>query len=60
VRHAVENDVHGVVFIPSFMMVGSGIQVVLRLLPQHLERLQCLYYRWDEFMKFSLRCLQLA
>jgi hypothetical protein len=28
----------------SFMTIGSGIRVILRLLPQQLERLYFLYY----------------
>jgi hypothetical protein len=32
-------------FLPSsFLMIGSGIQVILRLLPQQFQRLQCWYY----------------
>jgi hypothetical protein len=29
----------GMIYIPSFMMIGSGIQVMLRLLPEQFERL---------------------
>jgi hypothetical protein len=33
---------NGMRFIPSFMMIGLGIQVILRLLPQQFGRLQCI------------------
>jgi hypothetical protein len=33
----------GMIHIPRFMKIGSGIQVILRLLPQQFERLQCWY-----------------
>jgi hypothetical protein len=29
----------GIMYIPSFMTIGSGIQVILRVLPQQFERL---------------------
>jgi hypothetical protein len=29
---------------PRVMTIGSGTQVILRLLPQQYERLQCWYY----------------
>jgi hypothetical protein len=32
------------IYIPSFKTIGSGIQVLLRLLPQQFEGLQCWYY----------------
>jgi hypothetical protein len=45
----------GVIHIPSFMTIGSGIQVILRLLlPQQFERLcyslerDCELLRWDD------------
>jgi hypothetical protein len=44
VKYAVENALHGTVFILGLMMTGSGIKVTLRLLPQQFERLQCWYY----------------
>jgi hypothetical protein len=34
----------GIIYIPSLMKIGSGIQVILRLLPRQSERLQCWYY----------------
>jgi hypothetical protein len=34
----------GMIHVPSFMKTGSGIEVILRLLPRHSERLQCWYY----------------
>jgi hypothetical protein len=32
------------IHIPTLMSIGSGIQVILRLLSQQLERLQCWHY----------------
>jgi hypothetical protein len=29
----------GMVYIPSLMKIGSGIEVILRVLPQYFERL---------------------
>jgi hypothetical protein len=34
----------GMKCIPSFMKIGCGIQVILRLVPEKFERLQCWYY----------------
>jgi hypothetical protein len=34
----------GMIYIPSFMMITSGIQVIYRILPQQFEKLQCWYY----------------
>jgi hypothetical protein len=31
-------------YIPCFMTIGSGIQVILKLLPQESERLHCWCY----------------
>jgi hypothetical protein len=36
------------------MTVGSGIQVILRLLPQQLESLQCFYYLWEGIVKYPV------
>jgi hypothetical protein len=54
VRKAVETASYGMIFIPSIMTIGSGIQVVLRLLPQQFEGIQCCYYRWERFLKFAV------
>jgi hypothetical protein len=34
----------GMIYIPSFMTVGSGIKELLTLLHQQFERLQCWHY----------------
>lgn len=39
--YAVESVSYSIVFIPNFMKMGSGIQVILGLLPQEFKRLQC-------------------
>jgi hypothetical protein len=41
---AVEMVAAGMVYLPSVIQIGSGIQVVLRLLPQQFVKLQCWYY----------------
>jgi hypothetical protein len=43
-NYAVEMASDDIIYIPSFMTIGSGIQVILRLLPKKFERLQCWYY----------------
>jgi hypothetical protein len=37
-------------FMLNIMTIGSGIQVILRLLPQQIERLQYWYYWRESFM----------
>jgi hypothetical protein len=44
VRYSAEFASYGMVVIPSFVMIDPGIQVILRLLLQQFERLQCWYY----------------
>jgi hypothetical protein len=36
-KYAVEMGSGGMIYIPSFMTIGSGIQVILRLLPRQLR-----------------------
>jgi hypothetical protein len=43
---------YGTIYIPSFMKIGSGIHVPLRLLPRQPERLRCCYYCLEE-IKFN-------
>jgi hypothetical protein len=33
-----------------YMTIGSGIRVILTVLPQQFERLQCWYYWQEGFM----------
>jgi hypothetical protein len=33
----------GMIYVSSLTKIGSGIQVIFRLLPLHSERLQCWY-----------------
>jgi hypothetical protein len=37
--YAIEMASGSMIYIPSFMTIGSGIQVILRLLRQQFERL---------------------
>jgi hypothetical protein len=41
--YVVEMAAGGMIHVPSFMTVGSVIRVILRLVPQQLESLQCFY-----------------
>jgi hypothetical protein len=43
-KYAVEMFISTMIYISSFMTVGTGIQVILRLLPKQLERLQFWHY----------------
>jgi hypothetical protein len=39
------HDIYNIhIYVPSFMTVGSGIQVIIGSLPKKFERLQCWYY----------------
>jgi hypothetical protein len=40
-KYAVEMASDGMIYIPSLMTIGSGIRVILRVLPQQFERPQC-------------------
>jgi hypothetical protein len=40
-----------VIYVPSFVTIGSGIQVILRFLRQQFGRLQYCYYWWEGFIK---------
>jgi hypothetical protein len=43
-RWAGEMASGGIIYLPSFMKIGSGFQIILKFLPQQSERLQCWYY----------------
>jgi hypothetical protein len=43
-RYTVEMASDGMIYVPSFMKICSGIEVIIWLLPRHSERLQCWYY----------------
>jgi hypothetical protein len=38
-KYTVDMVSDGMIYIPAFMKIGSGIQVILRLLPRQFERL---------------------
>jgi hypothetical protein len=44
----------GMIYIWSFITIGSIIQVKWRVLPQQYERLYYLYYWWDGLIKYSV------
>jgi hypothetical protein len=41
--YAAEMASGGTIYIPSYMKIGSGIQAMLKLLPQQLGRMQWWY-----------------
>jgi hypothetical protein len=43
-KYIVEMASDGTMYILSFVKIGSGIQVILMLLPRQSDRLQCWYY----------------
>jgi hypothetical protein len=45
-KYDVEMDSDNMIYVPSSMKTGSGIQVILRSLPRQSERLKCWYYKW--------------
>jgi hypothetical protein len=49
-KYAAEMASSGIVDIPIFRTIISGIEVLLRLLLKQFERLQCCYYWWKEFI----------
>jgi hypothetical protein len=53
-KYIVEMGSGGMIYVPSFMTIGFGIQVLLRLLLEQFERLQCWYYSWEGFMKYAV------
>jgi hypothetical protein len=52
--YAVKMVPGGMICISTFMIIGSGIQVILGLLPQQVERLQCWYCLREGFMKYAI------
>jgi hypothetical protein len=38
----------------NFLAIGSGIKLILRILPQGFERIQCWYYGQEVFMNYSV------
>jgi hypothetical protein len=53
-KYTVEMASADMKYIPYFMMISSGIHVILRFLRQQLERLQCWYYWWGRFMNYTV------
>jgi hypothetical protein len=43
-KYTVDMASDGMICIPSFIRIGSGIQIIIRLLPRQSERQQCWYY----------------
>jgi hypothetical protein len=54
-KYTIEMTSDGMIYIPSFVTIGSGIQVILRLLPEQFERLQCWYYRFEISVKYVVK-----
>jgi hypothetical protein len=36
-KYVIEISSGGMIYIPNFMMIGSGIQIILSILPQQFE-----------------------
>jgi hypothetical protein len=53
-KFAVEMASGGMIYTPSFMTIGSGIQLILRLFHQQSEALQYWYYCREGFMKYTV------
>jgi hypothetical protein len=43
-KYIVENNASGMIYVPSFMKIISGIQIILLLLSQQIQRFYRLYY----------------
>jgi hypothetical protein len=43
-KYTVEMASYGMIYLLSYMKIDPGIEVILRLFPQHSERLQYWYY----------------
>jgi hypothetical protein len=56
-KYTVKLASDGMIYILSFMNIGSGIQVILRLLPLQSEKLQCWYYHWEGFMMYAVEMI---
>jgi 20S proteasome alpha/beta subunit len=54
-KYAAETDSGGIIYKPSFMMIGSGIQVVLRLLPNNLKGCNVGVTEGQEVMNYALK-----
>jgi hypothetical protein len=53
-KYAVEMASGGMLYIRRFVIISSGIQVILRLLPQQFERLQYWYFFGGGLMKYGV------
>jgi hypothetical protein len=43
-KYTVEMASDGMIYIPSFMKISSGIQTISSLLPRRSEKQECWYY----------------
>jgi hypothetical protein len=43
----------GMIYLPSFMKIGSAIEIISRLLPKEFDRVQCWYYWWKGFINYT-------
>jgi hypothetical protein len=53
-RYTIDITSNGMTYVPSFMKTGSGIQVILKLLPRQLERLWYWLYQRQGFLKYVI------
>jgi hypothetical protein len=54
VKHVVEMAAGDMIYTPGFMTTSSGIQVILMLLAQQYEMLQCWSYSLEVFIKYCV------
>jgi hypothetical protein len=54
-RYAVEMVSDGMIYIPSFLKIGSRIRVILKLLSRQSETLRCWYYEWEGFVIYAIQ-----
>jgi hypothetical protein len=53
-KHVVQMTSGGIIYIRRFMTIDSDTSVLLSLLTQHFEGLQCFYYSWERFMEHAV------
>jgi hypothetical protein len=53
-EYTIKMDSDGMIYVPTLMMISLGILVIVRLLPEQFERLQCCHYGWERFTKYTV------
>jgi hypothetical protein len=55
VSYRVESASYGMMYIPSFVKIGSAIQVILSLLPHNFSEVGMLVLLMGKFMKYAFK-----